>query len=794
MNFEAFFQTVTNLQPHPYQRGLGTDAWPDIVQVPTGLGKTAATVVAWLWKWMNADPETPRRLVYCLPMRVLVEQTERSAREWVAAAAPLLEGAGRPIPEVHVLMGGEGDATWAEHPERPAILVGTQDMLLSRALMRGYGMSRYGWPVHFALLHNDALWIFDELQLMGPGLATSTQLEAFRRTLPLARPSRSLWMSATLNREWLDTVDFRPHLADAVVLGLSDDDLQNEDVRRRIGAAKRLARATTTLTAAGAKAGNALYARDLAAEVAEAHRPGERTLVVLNTVGRAQAVFTALRRAIPGDGPELLLVHSRFRRPDRQAAQARLTATPGNAGQIVVATQAVEAGVDVSSAVAFTELAPWSSLVQRFGRCNRYGERDEATIHWIDVEDTGDLAPPYEAEALAAARERLTTLSSASPGDLPPTDEAAPLVPVLRRKDLMELFNTDPDLSGFDVDVSPYIRDADDRDVQVFWRDLSSGEKGQPAPSTDEICRASLAQIRTLLQRIDKSPELTAWVWDGLADRWERLRQERIRPGLAIMVDRRAGGYEPTLGFAPESKSLVSVDLAPEAGARPDAYGADPGSRHGSFVPLAEHLAAVEREAAALCAALGDPAAPVVTRAARWHDVGKAHPVFQQTVTRDFPEAVGDGTLWAKSPSRRHRHTRKHFRHEVASLLAWLSGDGADPDGDLVAYLIAAHHGKVRMSLRAMPDEHVPPTDDRRFARGIWEGDRLPAVDLPDGSRTPETEMKLDIVELGTGEQGPSWSARTQALLTGRGPFVLAWLEMLVRVADWRGSAEGGAA
>jgi len=46
------------------------------------------------------------------------------------------------------------------------ILVGTQDMLLSRALMRGYGISRYLWPLHFALLHNDCLWVFDELVML----------------------------------------------------------------------------------------------------------------------------------------------------------------------------------------------------------------------------------------------------------------------------------------------------------------------------------------------------------------------------------------------------------------------------------------------------------------------------------------------------------------------------------------------------------------------------------------------------------------------------------------------------
>jgi hypothetical protein len=32
--------------------------------------------------------------------------------------------------------------------------------------MRGCGMSRFGWPIDFGLLHTDALWVFDEVQLM----------------------------------------------------------------------------------------------------------------------------------------------------------------------------------------------------------------------------------------------------------------------------------------------------------------------------------------------------------------------------------------------------------------------------------------------------------------------------------------------------------------------------------------------------------------------------------------------------------------------------------------------------
>src|SRR3546814_18530524 len=86
-------------------------------------------------------------------MRVLVEQTKENVEAWLSNLG-LLGKTGEGKVSVHVLMGGEPDLkSWAEYPEEDMILIGTQDMLLSRALMRGYGMSRYQWPVHFALLH-----------------------------------------------------------------------------------------------------------------------------------------------------------------------------------------------------------------------------------------------------------------------------------------------------------------------------------------------------------------------------------------------------------------------------------------------------------------------------------------------------------------------------------------------------------------------------------------------------------------------------------------------------------------
>ena len=794
MSYAEFFKRATRDGVHPhglgpfrYQRRLAEEPWPELLDVPTGMGKTAAVTLAWLWKSLHGDRDTPRRLIWCLPMRVLVEQTKRNVDAWLENVAASFGDQGVALPKAYLLIGGEVEDTWTESPKARAILVGTQDMLLSRGLMRGYGMSRYLWPVHFALLHNDAFWVFDEVQLMGPGLATGAQLEAFRRSaeVKLGNSSRSLWISATLNPSWLATVDFARYLNGTIPVRLSSEEKKSSAVRQRREAVKRLRRASTELGQENSKAGAKAYAAALVDEIAARHRPGTQTLVVVNTVERAQAIYQGLAKR--SDRAEQLLVHARFRSAERGKINERLRLTP-DSGRIVVATQAVEAGVDISSATLFIELASWSSVVQRFGRCNRYGECTEANVFWIDLDVETDikLALPYGAEALASARERLRELKSASPANLPPTDESAPLWMVLRHKDLLDLFNTDSDLSGFDIDVSPYIRDAEEIDAAVFWRVFDDpNAPAQRAPSPDELCRASLTPLREYLTRVRKVGR-GAYRWDSLSERWLELHGDP-RPGMVLMLDAGLGGYDAELGFFATSIEPVTPLPPPaKAIAAPAAYGSDPRSVQ-PFVELGRHLADVEDEARNLCAALREPFAPAVARAARWHDVGKAHAVFQKTLTSCADAGGKVQALLAKSPCRR-KHDRRYFRHELASMLAWLAHHGHDSDADLIAYLVAAHHGKVRMSLRALPDEE--PTDDpqRRFARGIWEGDEIPVVEIQGREQVPATTLRLDLMSLGDGPDGPSWVARAQRLLREHGPFRLSWLETLVRIADWRAS------
>lgn len=787
--FDDVFRAATGFdRPYPFQRRLATaEELPSLVEVPTGLGKTEAAVLSWLWRRRFADESmracTPRRLVYCLPMRVLVEQTLDRVKKMLDRLGLLAAWPGDDMPPscplpcpgasgriaVSVLMGGEDEDGWDAWPERDAILVGTQDILLSRALNRGYAMSRFRWPVAFGLLNNDCLWVMDEVQLMGNGLATTAQLQAFRRLLGVVGGARSMWMSATMNPAWLGTVDFAPE-ADAPggTLALAEDDRADRRLAASLCASKPLRRADFNATDdAEAEAGLAL----------DLHAPGTRTLVVVNTVRRAQGVYAELKKREPH--AELVLIHSRFRPADRAAHLERLLAEPGPAGTIGVCTQVVEAGVDLSARVLITDLAPWPSMVQRFGRCNRKGEFDatgDARVVWIappGLEGDKVESAPYTAEELRLAASRLAVLTDAGPAHLPPTRDPMEFGHVLRRKDLLDLFDTTPDLAGADLDVSRYVREADEHDVHVFWRDVPKGvdpPADAPGPSREELCPVPVGEAR--------AGGRSAWRWDHLDRRW--VRAETLFPGMTLMLRADEGGYEPERGWTGAKGRVEPVSRRREREDRQH-----PASQWQS---LRDHTDRVVEALSGLLGSLGGlaPWADALLTAARWHDVGKAHAVFQDVLPAIRP--VGE-TVFAKAPAY-GRYARPGFRHELASAVAVL-GQGLP---DIVAYLVAAHHGKVRLSIRSLPHERPPRDDpDARFARGVFEGDELPAADLGGGVSAGRTRLTLSYMELGEDPvTGPSWLARMLALRDRAdvGPFRLALLEAVLRIADWRASSE----
>ena len=804
--FDNFFKQATGRDRYPYQRAFAEDGeLPDLLNVPTGVGKTATAILGWLYRRRTRPESTPRRLVYCLPMRTLVEQTEREARRWLSNLSLDVEVG------LHLLMGGADSTDWDEHPEREAILIGTQDMLLSRALNRGYGMSRYRWPMHFGLLNNDCLWVMDETQLMGVGLTTTAQLQGLRSKLATYGVTHSLWMSATLDTSPIRTVDHPEPTGGFSRIALTDADRKHEPVRKRLVAKKALETSKIVLTAESEKKN---YAKELAAAVKEAHQAGTLTLIVMNRVARAQDVFTELQKLTKSKTSaltaELALIHARFRPHDRRKHEQSLFAeTMHEAGRIVIATQAIEAGVDVSAATMFTELAPWPSLVQRFGRCNRGGEFTSARVVWIDTEPKDEkdkIALPYDMAEFNRSREFLSTLADVGPAALETIKDERPpaVVHTLRRKDLLDLWDTTPDLAGNDLDVSRFIRDGDDTDLQFFWRDFAENQPPEsfPAPQREELCSVAIWRAREFLTKLKKNKSGVALVWKPLVKRWEAIDPDDVRPGMVLLLKPGMGGYLDPIGWTGDPPDKPTARPPQDAdgkldGMEDDDWGQEP-------VSLTQHLNDVALAAVGIrqqleIASDGIPW-DALSRAALWHDVGKAHPAFQLAM-RDAPQ-LRDATpdkLWAKSGAngkpnyRMPDGTRRNgFRHELASALAWLVHHGAEVDANLIAFLIAAHHGKVRGSIRSLPNETRPTDETIKFARGVWDGDDVPSVELGNGESVPDTKLTLGLMDLGEGEFGPSWLARVLAVRDQLGPFRLSYLETLLRIADWRGSKVGG--
>jgi CRISPR-associated endonuclease/helicase Cas3 len=802
-DFSAFFTAAfeDQRQPYDYQHRLAElPCESRLITVPTGLGKTAAVVLAWLFNRVAKNkPNWPRRLVYCLPMRTLVEQTAGEAQKWIDSLFAAKQITTKP--RVIILMGGEElteeERNWDLHPEDNTILIGTQDMLLSRALNRGYGMSRYRWPMHFGLLNNDCLWVLDETQLMGVGVETSAQLDGFRASSPKTAglpydQCQTWWMSATLEQTRLDTVDHRLPSNGWPTLKLEAPDEGASNVAKRLNSIKTLKPSPVVLSK-----GMKTYGRDIAKFVLDQHKAGTLTLVIVNQVQRAQEVFEALQKAKPAPATKTALIHSRFRAADRQRQQALLTET---GDRIIVATQAIEAGVDVSSRVLITELAPWSSLVQRFGRCNRAGEFSEgADVFWIELTfDKDSDTAPYTVDELKSARSALQVLPHVGPQALKGMQilERAVVRPVIRKKDLLDLFDTTPDLAGQDLDISRYIRDGDDSDVQVCWRDVPEDgpPKTQPNPIRPELCRVSRFRFAAFLDKLNKPKETRkAWVWNALTDKWEAART--ARPGAVYIMDRRAGGYDADLGWTGEIADLKKeaqwVPAVESAGVPAEPYWSNFTSTNSLPVSLRDHTSHVVAKTKSLATALDLPKslASNLTTSAVWHDVGKAIKDFQDML------CGGDSSgqeLLAKSGGKSGSmpEHRRYFRHELASALAWLKHQQADTiECSLIAFLIAAHHGKVRISLRSLPDEMPPKSQpSARIARGVIDGDVLPALTL-DGLALAETTLDLGVMEMGDRDGQQSWLSRMITLRDHIGTFQLAYLETLLRAADMGASA-----
>ena len=334
-----------------------------VLRAPTGSGKTRAALLAALAAWRCGEPLVDR-VLYAVPIRSLATSLADAARQAIEAMRLPLR--------VTVQMGGQ-----EEDPlyERGHIVFTTVDQLLSRFLSLPYSMGAARANMCPGALVG-SLIVLDEIHLYDRQRALSTALVMLGRYL--SEIGRFLVMSATLTEA---AVSALAHSLDCGSLCVSPGEARGwagfAGISRRVEVAD-----------------SALSSEDLLASLATAGWP-RRVLVVANTVDRAQRLHQGL---VGRQHPYAVkLLHSRYLASDRKAIEEPALALFGQARAsaaadpvLLVATQVIEVGLDLSCDRMHAELAPASSLVQRFGRCARWlGEAGVIVVHPLETDGAG---------------------------------------------------------------------------------------------------------------------------------------------------------------------------------------------------------------------------------------------------------------------------------------------------------------------------------------------------------------------------------------------------------------------
>ena len=447
IDFRQLFQELTGNSPFSWQVALYQEFiagdFRSVCDLPTGLGKTSIITI-WLLAMVKVPKSVPRRLVYVVNRRTVVDQSTDEAvrlRAKITGCKELLKelqkiaGAEAEDPlAISSLRGQFADnREWLDNPARPAIVIGTVDMIGSRLLFSGYGCRFKSKPTHAGLLGQETLLVHDEAHLEPAFQELLESIEKQQhqdndrgkiRVMQLTATSRSNANSSKSKRE-NQTKPFQ----------LSQTDYDDDIVKQRMTARKGI----DFHPIEEAKKIPEIVSKK-AMELAASSESGQAILIFLRRVKDVEDVVTSLKKSSKnGENVETLTGTLRGWERDELAKSnpvfARFLAKPSRPDGVkpaegtvfLVCTSAGEVGVNISANHLVCDLSSYDSMAQRFGRVNRFGETD-ARIVVVHEEEIESNKSDYEQSRLNTLQllkklpQREDKLHDASPktlGDLP---------------------------------------------------------------------------------------------------------------------------------------------------------------------------------------------------------------------------------------------------------------------------------------------------------------------------------------------------------------------------------------
>lgn len=824
MDFNSSFHALTGHPPFPWQERLyhehfAKGDFPSACCLPTGLGKTSVIAV-WLIALANAE-NLPRRLIYVVNRRTVVDQTtdEVVRYQQTIKDEPGLSAFRDRFEQLRIstLRGQFADlGDWCEDPSIPAVICGTVDMIGSRLLFSGYGIGRNKRPLHAGFLGQDALLIHDEAHLEPAFQRLIETIEAQQEDHEPATSwpkLRIMALTATTKSQGSFTLD--------------DDDYANDVVDQRMNATKRIQLHELKDAKKPAK--------ELTEKALSFNGKEWSVLVFVQSVEAVLEIRSALEKAkVPPENIRTLTGTMRGKERDRLAADktfARFLPTPpddATTGTVyLVCTSAGEVGINISADHLICDLTTFESMAQRFGRVNRFGidrsgkKVEACEVHVFhpgpdDLDDKHPLTIPRK-RTLELLRE-LERKGSASPKALSELSVAAraaafaPIPIILPATDMLfdawALTSITGNLPGRPP-VEPYLHGLTDQELpetHVAWRDdvrllddksVSNAVRAElllayPLLARELLREPSYRAIKHLETIGMRHPDHPGWLVkdDGEVEEitldffTTKDNKERIN-GVTIVLDPRSGGLNTAGMLDGGSVTADDVSRTTERCRSTDEETVPP-EFHEVFglalpaededddpkvlrwfarrntgeaksrrpVLLSGHVSDVEKRMIEILRnlSLGESLNSCLKIAARFHDDGKRRLIFQSMLgNRNAPNV-----WWAKSGRRSGIRLQEKYRHEFGSLneLPAAAELGiSDDDRELVLHLIAAHHGRAR--------PHFPSDE----------------VFDPNQRQRASDELAMTV---------PQRFGRLQRRF---GRWGLAYLESLLRAADWSASA-----
>lgn len=313
-----------------------------ILSVPTGAGKTWASIMPFLFALEHEDIHFPKKMIYSLPLRTL--------------ANSIYEDVFRIVEGISIQTGEYANDIYFEND----IVFSTIDQTLSNFLCFPLPLSHRQANINAGALIGSYL-VFDEFHLLDEKLSMATTIGTLKM---LGKLSRCCIMTATLSEGFMESL--KNELGQTYEIITLDDFPQD---KTQIG---------SLMPEINKKWISVIDEPITAERILKKHK--RKSIVICNRVEKAQELYNQLIQKKAentyAENIKIICLHSRFFEKERKEKEVALKKYFGKKANdesvILIATQVIEAGMDISCEIMHTEISTISSFLQRVGRCARF--------------------------------------------------------------------------------------------------------------------------------------------------------------------------------------------------------------------------------------------------------------------------------------------------------------------------------------------------------------------------------------------------------------------------------------